>query len=770
MKKILRLGFMLIVLTGLSTAAYAETFTTSSCNIDFAVNDGGSFYVRSSQIPGGAGSPPGVDASSVISGSGFHLTATATQPAYSDSGIVLYFNGGLKLGDLQSVSVVSTGSPVIINLWLDTNGDGNFFAFDGNGMMTVLNGDSYGSSGAASLDANTSIEMFAGNGAGHTYTLAQLQAGAVSGINTDTPVALWIGVTNPATADISSVQVSAAGPLLSGGDRLAGTQNADGGWGWPLSGASQQNTIGPIGMGLAKAYEQTGSADQLAALEKAGSFLMAKTNTFSPPDGYLAAELDHILGGNTFVNHVKTYYYDQLAAGTYDRNGEGTLYDTEGYISYLRTIRESQGIPNLAAWDLGMGLVGAASCGASTSKWIDGVKAEINELDGNLQYDVIGLAGALYGLAFVNEDFDPTAGEHAAASDLGDLAAILAGYQINNGGFPDNKNNVLESNQETSYAILALNEVDRSTYLNSIQGASDYLMSVQLANGGWNNESGGNPLDENNEVTGEALWGISTVVADNDADRDGTPDCHDLCPHDPNKTQPGQCGCGVADTDSDNDGTADCNDLCPNDPNKTQPGQCGCGIADTDSDSDGTSDCHDLCPTDPLKTSPGICGCGVADIDSDGDGVVNCNDLCPFDPLKTAPGVCGCGAADTDSDGDGTPDCNDLCPNDPLKTDPGTCGCGVVDTPCCSGSCNVRTDTPEYFPTIEDAYTNATTGTVIQIRDTDFTENLVFNNNVSVTLKGGYDATFTNNSSHTIVHGSMKISNGKVVVENVVIQ
>jgi hypothetical protein len=745
--------------------ANAETFTISSCNIDFAVNDGGHFYVRSSQIPGGAGSPPGVDASSAISGSSFHLTAAGS--GYSDSGIVLYFNGGLKLGDLQSVSVSGTGSPVTINLWLDTGGDGNFFAFDGNGMMTGLNGDSYGS-GAASLDAGTSIEMFAGNGAGHTYTLAQLQAGAVSGITVNTGIALWIGITNPGTADISSVAVSAAGPLLTGGDRLAATQNADGGWGWPLSGASQQNTIGPIAMGLAKAYEHTGSASQLAALEKVGTFLLAKTNTFSPPDGYLAAELDKIFGGNTYRNHLMTYYYNPLAAGTYNRNGAGTLYSTATYIDYLRTIRAS--IPNLAAWDLGMGLVAAASCGASTSEWIAGVKAEINELDGNLQYDVIGLAGALYGLAFVNEDFDPTAGEHAAASDLGDLAAILASYQINNGGFPDNKNSVAESNQETAYSILALNEVDRSTYLDNIQGASNYLMSVQLANGGWNNESGGNPADENNEVTGEALWGISTVVADNDADHDGTPDCHDLCPNDPLKVSPGVCGCGIADTDTDGDGTPDCNDLCPNDPNKTQPGQCGCGVADTDSDNDGTADCYDLCPNDPLKTNPGVCGCGVADIDSDGDGVLNCNDLCPFDPLKTAPGVCGCGIADTDSDSDGTPDCNDLCPNDPLKTDPGTCGCGTPDTPCCSGSCNVRTDTPEYFPTIEDAYTNAAEGTVIQARDLDFNEILLFNRNVTVTLKGGYDATFTNNASHTIVHGTMTISNGKVIVENVVIQ
>ncbi|MGA1709092.1 MAG: M43 family zinc metalloprotease, partial [Phycisphaerales bacterium] len=48
-----------------------------------------------------------------------------------------------------------------------------------------------------------------------------------------------------------------------------------------------------------------------------------------------------------------------------------------------------------------------------------------------------------------------------------------------------------------------------------------------------------------------------------DSDFDGTPDCNDACPSDPNKTAAGACGCGVADTDSDGDGTPDCNDACP---------------------------------------------------------------------------------------------------------------------------------------------------------------------------------------------------------------
>lgn len=71
-----------------------------------------------------------------------------------------------------------------------------------------------------------------------------------------------------------------------------------------------------------------------------------------------------------------------------------------------------------------------------------------------------------------------------------------------------------------------------------------------------------------------------------DTDLDGTPDCMDGCPLDPNKIAPGICGCGTPDTDTDLDGTPDCNDLCPNDPNKIAPGTCGCGVPDAPPDGD----------------------------------------------------------------------------------------------------------------------------------------------------------------------------------------
>jgi hypothetical protein len=109
-------------------------------------------------------------------------------------------------------------------------------------------------------------------------------------------------------------------------------------------------------------------------------------------------------------------------------------------------------------------------------------------------------------------------------------------------------------------------------------------------------------------------------------------------------------------------------DLCPSDPLKANPGQCGCGVADSDGDGDGTANCHDECPLDPAKVEPGVCDCGTPDTNTDGDALADCDDGCPLDAAKTAPGLCMCGVADTNTDGDAQPDCLDACPFDGTKT------------------------------------------------------------------------------------------------------
>ena len=55
-------------------------------------------------------------------------------------------------------------------------------------------------------------------------------------------------------------------------------------------------------------------------------------------------------------------------------------------------------------------------------------------------------------------------------------------------------------------------------------------------------------------------------------------------------------------TDSDGDGTADCIDDCPDDPDKVATGACGCGVADVDTNTNGTIDCLETVHADLAAT------------------------------------------------------------------------------------------------------------------------------------------------------------------------
>ena len=117
----------------------------------------------------------------------------------------------------------------------------------------------------------------------------------------------------------ANVPGQVVGSMQAGGDRLIALQNDDGGWDWPLddgnpANASPTNTIGPIGMGLIQTYWHTADAGVVSAAAQTGAFLLTKTNNFSPSDGYLAAALDGLLGGTTYVDHVTTNFYNPLAA------------------------------------------------------------------------------------------------------------------------------------------------------------------------------------------------------------------------------------------------------------------------------------------------------------------------------------------------------------------------------------------------------------------------------------------------------------------------
>ena len=77
---------------------------------------------------------------------------------------------------------------------------------------------------------------------------------------------------------------------------------------------------------------------------------------------------------------------------------------------------------------------------------------------------------------------------------------------------------------------------------------------------------------------------------------------------------------------------------------------------------------------------------------------------------------------------------------------------------------------PAYYSTLGAAYVAAVNGSIILSREYSFSENLDLDRNISVTLKGGYNTSYTSNSGYTTLHGILTIVNGSLTVENLVIR
>lgn len=74
---------------------------------------------------------------------------------------------------------------------------------------------------------------------------------------------------------------------------------------------------------------------------------------------------------------------------------------------------------------------------------------------------------------------------------------------------------------------------------------------------------------------------------------------------------------------------------------------------------------------------------------------------------------------------------------------------------------------PLYYSTIQNAYNSATNSSVIETWASNYTENLNFNLPIAVTLQGGYDIGYLNQVGTTVIQGSLIISQGNVVINNV---
>ncbi len=115
-------------------------------------------------------------------------TPTAPPTVYEDNGF--YFSvGSLQYFNSLRVVAASGAGPFNANLYLDVDNYGEFFTWTGNvyagpGSDTYLVGNAAPVNGVLTLDSTTT---FGG------YTIAQLRAGAVAGVNGSTRAAIWLG-------------------------------------------------------------------------------------------------------------------------------------------------------------------------------------------------------------------------------------------------------------------------------------------------------------------------------------------------------------------------------------------------------------------------------------------------------------------------------------------------------------------------------------------------------------------------------------------------
>jgi len=71
---------------------------------------------------------------------------------------------------------------------------------------------------------------------------------------------------------------------------------------------------------------------------------------------------------------------------------------------------------------------------------------------------------------------------------------------------------------------------------------------------------------------------------------------------------------------------------------------------------------------------------------------------------------------------------------------------------------------------LQDTYNAAVDGDTIQSQAVLFNENPDFNRNISVTISGGYDCSYSKNDQESVVNGTITIRNGTVTLENIKIR
>ena len=78
--------------------------------------------------------------------------------------------------------------------------------------------------------------------------------------------------------------------------------------------------------------------------------------------------------------------------------------------------------------------------------------------------------------------------------------------------------------------------------------------------------------------------------------------------------------------------------------------------------------------------------------------------------------------------------------------------------------------TPGYYESIGEAYAGLTTGGTIQAREYLFSENVIPDRDVAVTIEGGYDSGYSGNSGYSTINGSITVQHGSLTVGGVLVR
>ncbi|MCX7545572.1 prenyltransferase/squalene oxidase repeat-containing protein [Marinicella gelatinilytica] len=349
--------------------------------------------------------------------------------------------------------------------------------------------------------------------------------------------------------DVTRAGLTYDGPydeaILNGGIHLVVDQCDDGGWAWDdhdvCPATSPTNTVAPIVDGLLVVNEKFGlNMIKNAALEGTAHGL---TSVFT--NGNEAGEVRlwsqsalhlwrvwALTGDDAYRNFVVDNYYEKFLAGNYRFDQ-----DIDDFIAASR--RTTTAYVNLRSWEFAPQVLAAERfCYQGISdKFKEGILTALNDLTNTTTYtyqgdivykayDVLGIAGAVLGLARVNyvNDFPapinaPNHSDVNGMINLEELTDHLVGLQNPDGSFYDKSglaltadgSNPLADTQTTAYAVLALVKAQErfpnKNYLPAIESAKIWLASMQDVDGGFLSYPGG---DKNSEIEAEAIQALGT--------------------------------------------------------------------------------------------------------------------------------------------------------------------------------------------------------------------------------------------------------------------